>query len=96
MLLYIKESRVVGCIIAEGILEAKPVVPDLGLLAASVVVSTTKRKAVIGVNKIWVHRDYRKQSIATRLLDALRFALKPCCRPQGTHSHTVGQTIRME
>jgi ribosomal protein S18 acetylase RimI-like enzyme len=41
--------------------------PDGGLLC-----TTTSRKAVLGVSQVWVHDDYRRQGIASKLLTSAR------------------------
>lgn len=63
--LYIRKRRVVGLVTAEVI--------DCGYaLQSNFERSTHPRKAMIGVHHMWVHSKFRKQGIATRLVDAVR------------------------
>lgn len=52
-------------LVVESIAHAYPLVHDQER-------STQPVKAMLGVHQIWVHQKHRKQSIATRLLDAAR------------------------
>eukprot|EP01122_Echinamoeba_exundans_P013542 TRINITY_DN5927_c0_g1_i1.p1 TRINITY_DN5927_c0_g1~~TRINITY_DN5927_c0_g1_i1.p1 ORF type:complete len:144 (-),score=17.56 TRINITY_DN5927_c0_g1_i1:386-817(-) len=81
MFLFVKEKKVVGCVIAESIQSACPVIPDAPNTnlenktseRSSVVISSDSRKAVMGVSRIWVHPSFRNQKIASRILDSARY-----------------------
>ena len=64
--LYIVQRRVVGLATAEHISHA------FTLLDNNSERSQEKQKAMLGVHQIWVHSRFRRQGIATRLVDAMR------------------------
>jgi len=76
---------VIGCAIAESIESAYKVLPksvtssevtlELPTLAQSdkcIIKSSEPQPALIGISRIWVHHQYRRQRIATTLLDTIR------------------------
>jgi len=74
---------VIGCAIAESIESAYKVLPDPvtlseGTLAPTPVqsdkciLSKEPQSALIGISRIWVHHQYRRQGIATTLLNTIR------------------------
>jgi N-acetyltransferase len=67
--LYIREKRVVGCIVAEVIQSAyRMLESDTGLD----ICSQESYPAKCGISRIWVHRHYRRNHIATKMLDTVR------------------------
>ena len=40
--------------------------------------STTPQSAQCGISRIWVHSQYRRKKVATRLLDCVRWELGDC------------------
>lgn len=63
--LYIVNKRVVGMATAE-------VIQRAFVLQNSLERSLQPQKAMIGVHQLWVHAKFRKQGVATRLVDAVR------------------------
>lgn len=61
------DKRIAGFTAAEEITIGSPLVSENPLS-----VSTSSKEAEIGINRLWVHPNYRKQGIATHLLDVLR------------------------
>ena len=76
--LYISNKKVIGCIVVERIEHAfKVVVPkqqdkEISFEDMSVVVSKEKEPALIGVSRIWVYLPFRRNGIASTLLDVMR------------------------
>ncbi|RWS03971.1 N-acetyltransferase ESCO2-like protein [Dinothrombium tinctorium] len=67
-LIYVTlDGRIAGFVAAEGIQEASQLVAE-----DSMTVSTESVPATCGVSRLWVHPNYRRQGIATVLLDVLR------------------------
>ncbi|RWS25101.1 N-acetyltransferase ESCO2-like protein [Leptotrombidium deliense] len=65
-LLYVTlDKRIAGFVAAEGIKEASHLISDDA-------VSTETVPAEIGVSRLWVHPNYRRQQVASTLLDVLR------------------------
>jgi ribosomal protein S18 acetylase RimI-like enzyme len=64
--LYILHQRVVG------VASAQPLQHGFNLLDNNLDRSTAKQKAVVGIHQIWVHSKFRRQGIASLLVDALR------------------------
>lgn len=62
--LYVADRRVVGCVTVESVSRAIPV--------GSKDDAATPRPALVGVCQVWVHPQFRRQKIATRLLDVAR------------------------
>lgn len=69
--IFIKDRRVAACIVAESIQFARPVVD---LEAENLICSAEKRKAIVGVRQLWVDPAFRRQKLATQLLDEIRKA----------------------
>lgn len=63
--LYVRNKKVLGLAIAETITTAF-------VLKSCSERSNESRKAMVGIQKIWVHHKYRKQCIASILVDAVR------------------------
>ena len=63
--LYIRKRRVVGLVTAE-------VIEKGYALQNNFERSKHPRKAMVGIHHMWVHSKFRKQGIATRLIDAVR------------------------
>jgi GNAT superfamily N-acetyltransferase len=63
--LFIRKRRVVGLVTAE-------VITSGYALQKNFERSTHPCKAIIGIHHMWVHSKFRKQGIATRLIDAVR------------------------
>ena len=61
------DERVAGFLAAEGIKAAGRLVSENPLC-----ISTLEEPASVGVARIWVHHDFRRQGVATKLLDTLR------------------------
>lgn len=61
------DERVAGFLSAEGISVASRLVSENPLC-----VSTDDEPAAVGVARIWVHHDFRRQGVASKLLDTLR------------------------
>ncbi|GAB6029859.1 Establishment of cohesion 1 [Chamberlinius hualienensis] len=69
--LFVHDKKVVGCVIAEAISKASPVIVRQKLnepLCCSAVV----QRAVCGINRIWVATAYRRKKIASRLIDCVK------------------------
>jgi N-acetyltransferase len=77
--LYIKENKIVGCIIAEAAekgfmvkninIEGKPSEESMEKLEYD---KEIFQKVNVGVSRMWVHDNHRKLGIATKLMDSLR------------------------
>jgi GNAT superfamily N-acetyltransferase len=74
MFVYVTNGRVVGCLIAEQIRRANPIVyTGTARNVDSVLIQTDEcKKAILGVSRMFVDYNFRKQGIATKLLDAAR------------------------
>ncbi|XP_037085114.1 N-acetyltransferase ESCO2-like [Pollicipes pollicipes] len=74
---YVVERQIVGCLVAEPVTQGFAVLPRDD--STAVRCDTAARPCVAGVSRVWVHRDYRRRRLATRLLEAMRnhFALTP-------------------
>lgn len=66
------ENRAVGCVIAERIDTAHPVVPKKDPDDSEIKCSKESAKAVVGVSRVWVHPEFRRRGIAGKILDAVR------------------------
>ena len=66
--LYIIDKRVVGMASAE-------IIPHAFLSHNALERSSKPQKAMAGIHQLWVHAKFRKQGIATRLVDAVRAKL---------------------
>lgn len=95
--LYIKKGRAIGCLLAERIRSGKETIlqqvvedehgPWPEIVPYEVIVTISeKHDALMGVNKIWVHKNHRDNGVATRLLDIARqHFYGPLVRPLGKH-----------
>jgi N-acetyltransferase len=84
VLLYVVGKKCVGLCLAERIRRAYRVVEDearnggdgetksVAYRGSSISVSETPRPAILGISRVWVCADHRRQGIATRLLDCAR------------------------
>lgn len=72
--LYISKKKFVGCIVVEGIQEAFRVVKNETDDDSSVIIGNKPELVVVGVSRIWVHPSYRRQNIASTLMDTMRYA----------------------
>ncbi len=63
--LYVRNKKVLGLAVAESVATAF-------ILKSSSERSNVGRKAMVGIQKIWVHHKFRKQGIASILVDAVR------------------------
>jgi len=75
--LYIQKKKVIGCAIAEIIESAfKIYLPqsteNVEVQSDKCIISKEPHPANIGISRIWVHQQYRRQGIATALLDTVR------------------------
>lgn len=76
--LFITTKKVVGCSVAVQIDQGYPVLPSPGESStpekqiAAWCCSTTPQSAQCGISRIWVHSQYRRKKVATRLLDCVR------------------------
>lgn len=76
--LYVQEKRVVGLVLAERILPTDKVSKcymkdDLRVVSEEPAVeSEDEVKRLVGVSRIWVHQDFQRKKIATKLTEALR------------------------
>lgn len=68
--MYIAKHQIVGVLIAEQIEQAQACTINSTASPATLETSTLVKPAIAGVSRIWVHANYRKRHIATRLLDA--------------------------
>ncbi|CAI5741000.1 unnamed protein product [Hyaloperonospora brassicae] len=82
--IYIQDHRVVGCVNTESITEAfrldtstssvvansdgESCIAGRGALTASIM----SQKALVGICQIWVHPQFRRKCIATRMVDVVR------------------------
>lgn len=66
--LYIADKRVIGMASAE-------IIPHAFASHNSLERSTVPQKAMAGIYQLWVHAKFRKQGIATRLVDTVRAKL---------------------
>jgi len=67
-----KKKKVVGCAVAESIESAYKVLPKSTQPTLQCIVSSQTQPAIIGISRIWVHHQFRRQGIATALLDSIR------------------------
>jgi N-acetyltransferase len=67
LLFATKTKRIAGFVAAERIQSANRLISEEPFIA-----STDEESAECGVARIWTHPNYRRQKIATRLLDSLR------------------------
>lgn len=76
--LFITTKKVVGCAVAIQIDQGYPVLPSPEESStpekqiAAWCCSTTPQSAQCGISRIWVHSQYRRKKVATRLLDCVR------------------------
>jgi N-acetyltransferase len=63
--LYIRNRRVIGLVTAESIRYAFLLLDDFKR-------SQEKQKAIIGIHQMWVHSKFRRQGIASCLVDTVR------------------------
>lgn len=68
--LYIHSGKLIGVLMAEPITQAFPVIPDTG---STIRCSKEPITASCGINRIWVHKEFRRKGIATILMDVVRF-----------------------
>ncbi|KAI9746000.1 MAG: N-acetyltransferase O1 (Establishment of cohesion protein 1) [Claussenomyces sp. TS43310] len=103
--LYIKNKRVVGCLLAERASSGFEIVrrqvkkDDKGTWPAIVKYETerlqrNRHELGLGVNKIWVHVDHRRQGYAKRLLDCARGTFIPL-RKIGKFEVGFSQTTKL-
>ena len=62
--MYVSEKQIKGVCLAESIREANRLEGDRA--------GVRRIAAHIGINRLWVYAKYRREGIATRLLDAIR------------------------
>jgi len=74
--IYVKKKKVIGCAIAENIDSAFKILPQFTdtneVLSDKCIISKESQSAIIGISRIWVHVQFRRQGIATVLLDTIR------------------------
>jgi len=78
--IYVNKKKVIGCAIAESIESAYKVIPnstdstlDPSLIQShQCIISHEAQSAIIGISRIWIHAQYRRQGIASTLLDTIR------------------------
>jgi len=46
--------------------------PPSSLLSSQCLITSQSQPAIIGISRIWVHHQFRRQGIATALLDSIR------------------------
>lgn len=68
--LHIKKNRIVGCLTAKPLKSAHRLLPDLGLTANFCSEETYPVK--VGISRLWVHAEHRRDGIASVLVDTLR------------------------
>lgn len=74
VLIFVSQhKRIAGFVAAEGIVAANRLISDQPTLLAS----TDDEPATVGIARIWTHPNYRRQRIATRLLDTLLAHFQP-------------------
>ena len=75
--LSIKDKRVIGCLFAEPILTSDKLSKSFLKDQARVIRDeSVERSQLVGVSRIWVHPDFQRKGIATKLMDALRFGFR--------------------
>lgn len=62
-----KTKQAIGCLMVERVDQAFRVVGEKGTEC-----STQPEPAIMGISRIWVHRDHRRKGVASQLLDAAR------------------------
>ncbi|KOC61390.1 N-acetyltransferase ESCO1 [Habropoda laboriosa] len=67
--LYIKEKAIIGVLVAEHIMSAHRMIPELLELDCCTAESSP---AKCGINVVWTDLNHRRQGIATKLVDILR------------------------
>uniref|UniRef100_A0A2L2Y9C6 N-acetyltransferase ESCO1 n=1 Tax=Parasteatoda tepidariorum TaxID=114398 RepID=A0A2L2Y9C6_PARTP len=73
IIMFISSDKFVkGCLVAESITSASPVVLHETGTSKSYYASSKTVHAICGINRIWVARKCRKQKIASRMVDCLR------------------------
>lgn len=74
VLIFVSQhKRIAGFVAAERIVAANRLISDQSTLMAS----TEDEPAEIGVARVWTHPNYRRQRIATRMLDILLVQFQP-------------------
>jgi len=76
--IYVRKRKVLACAVAENIkfaykvinkdIENAPSPPE----SSCCVINDKPQQAVIGISRIWVHHQYRKQGVASSLVDVIR------------------------
>lgn len=76
---YIVQRQIAGCLVAERVSRAFPMLPrasssssDPEARPSGVRCSTAAQPCRAGVSRVWVHRDHRRQRLATRLVLAMK------------------------
>jgi len=79
--IYVKRKKVIGCAVAESIESANKVLPQstgstttdsTQVQCESCIISKERVQALIGISRIWVHHQFRRQGIASSLCDTIR------------------------
>ncbi|XP_053213878.1 N-acetyltransferase ESCO2-like [Panonychus citri] len=71
-LLYIKNNRIVGFVVGQAIKEANVYNPSTGMINIADSVPCE-----IGISRIWIHPNYRRNGVGTHLIDSCRYIFKP-------------------
>jgi len=76
MFLYIRNKKILGCVIAENVITTAYKIKQEDKTGetrqGTIVCDSIPQPALIGVSRVWVHSKYRRQGIATSLVDACR------------------------
>ena len=74
--LTIRDKRVVGMLLAEGLAPtdkvSKSFVKNNVRVLSDLKMKSADLKSLIGVSRIWVHADYQRSGIASKMAEALR------------------------
>lgn len=84
--LFVKDKKLIGSVVAENIEKSHQVLmattdvsQDRRPSLQSIALSETNKSAICGFRVVWVHHEYRRMKVATRLLDAVRSHWMPAC-----------------
>ncbi|XP_077302618.1 establishment of cohesion [Arctopsyche grandis] len=66
--LYIEKKQIVGCLVAEGLMQANKSIREKDVECCSTELYPVK----CGVSRIWTHKAHRRKRIATNLLNSMR------------------------
>jgi len=75
--LYLQNNKCLGLCLVERIRAARPVLPSKSPKDSNIVLGNAPQPADLGISRIWVTNEFRRGSIAQRMLDAAQKSFMP-------------------